>query len=167
MYALLCFLEKVKSINDGKDLSGLERRLSSLSPQARLNALKMQASSTGDTALHYAARYGELKRLKNLLSFVETTNVFSLLKIQNWSRETALHQAAASGQLEVVQYMLDQLRGTERLELLLITDVHDRVAKDWAIANNNIEVALLLEDNTQKEINPTLKERKFISFTRI
>jgi len=82
--------------------------LAKLSTDRRL-LLGLQTYRMGDTALHAAARHGQLGMLADLLSWIP-------LESTNNDGKTALHEAAASENLEVTKYLLDQGANVDALK---------------------------------------------------
>ena len=67
------------------------------------DAMQVASARTGKTALHYAARYGNMDLMFRLLAAGATAD------LEDRTGTTALHEAAEAGKVELVRHLLQHL----------------------------------------------------------
>lgn len=123
-----------------RDHSGVDK---AIDQKADINTL----SPFGESALHYAARYGDNPLVKKLLRHGANPR----LQVENW-RKTALLEAADSGHLETVKILLKA--GSNLLEEFLpgeqLSGGRDMNAVVFAGLSGNIELYEYLKEKYDK-----------------
>lgn len=103
----------------------------------------LSIDSTGQTALHYASRYGHKDVVRYLISYAQNSIVNM---IDNETGQTALHKAASSRQRSIC-YMLVAAGAS-----LIIQDNNGRTARLLALEAEDRELAAYLENQEQFQL---------------
>ena len=92
---------------------------------------------SGETAVHLAARNGNLKAMNWVVTSLSADEWFELLTMHNKHGQTLLHLAAAHGFIKITQCILDPLQSTKQLHLLNAKDDKQKTAEECASLNKH------------------------------
>ncbi len=118
------------------------------------------ANSSGQTALHAAAAFGEQSLAQQLFDLCQEQNKHLNFNAQDAYGLTALHLAARAGNMRVATQLLDWGADPNMGEKYGFTPLHE------AVENNHIEVArLLLERGADRKLATEAECKPFIAGT--